>query len=312
LGNRSYFCLSSCEDTRYYHIYNIRVLTMEDITNKVHDPQPAAGMKAAAAAAAGTAERARVLRCMPAGTQLNTRSKTLIFIRHCESTFNQACTGADGSTGHRPVGGPDGSMSKSLFDYEDSSLTEKGSQQATALGQRLRLRGQGQEVELVVCSPLERTLQTATLAFPEPPGSGGRIIAHEGAREMMFPNGETVNRRGKLSDKAARFPTVDWSEVADEEDTMWARCADVTLNKMGRERSAQVAQRMVDFLDWLLRSRPERVIAVVTHGLTLNMTFGENFVSASTAGAGATARRCLCIDACLLSRGRSGGQSLQN
>eukprot|EP01049_Picozoa_sp_SAG25_P025912 SAG25_NODE_12599_length_277_cov_1.533708_1_plen_37_part_10 len=37
---------------------------MEDITNKVHDPQPAAGMKAAAAAAAaGTAERARVLRC---------------------------------------------------------------------------------------------------------------------------------------------------------------------------------------------------------------------------------------------------------
>ena len=121
------------------------------------------------------------LHCLPAGTPHSSSgsAKTVIFIRHAESEWNLACTDAEGRKGSSPVGGPDGTMSTDRFAYEDTPLTVRGIAQARELG--LLLAAATPPIELVVASPLERTLQTAVGVFPE-----RRIVAHEGPREMMF------------------------------------------------------------------------------------------------------------------------------
>eukprot|EP01045_Picozoa_sp_COSAG04_P004402 COSAG04_NODE_190_length_20948_cov_7.298863_13_plen_406_part_00 len=245
------------------------------------------------------------LHCLPAGTPHSGSAKTVIFIRHAESEWNLACTDAEGRKGSSPVGGPDGTMSTDRFAYEDTPLTPKGHRQARELG--LLLAAAAPPIELVVASPLERTLQTAVRVFPEPT----RIVAHEGPREMMFvrllsatpliphpclgcwqlppiiceaqpteptlpaqPRYETINKRGPKQAKAARFPSVDWSQVPDEHDEMFSRCRS---SPHGRERSAEVRARVADFLEWVM-GRPERVVAVVSHGLTMRAVFWEDAV----------------------------------
>jgi broad specificity phosphatase PhoE len=210
------------------------------------------------------------LHCLPPGSSAP-GSKTLIFIRHGETVFNVACTDSAGRKGSKCVGGPDGTMSKDPFAYEDSPLTPTGQQQTESLGAAMAQATPS--VELVVASPLERTLQTAAGVFPSPPG-GGKIVAHEGVREMMFAKYESYNKRGLKSAKAARFPQVDFGLVAAEEDAMFAACA---ASHAGRERSAEVQTRVSKFLEWLM-GRPENVIAVVSHGFTMGLTFGSDHI----------------------------------
>ena len=71
-------------------------------------------------------------------------------------------------------------MSTDHFDYEDTPLTVKGVEQAASLG--LKMADAQPPVELVVASPLERTLQTAFGVFPKPPG--GKLVAHEGVSSL--------------------------------------------------------------------------------------------------------------------------------
>ena len=210
------------------------------------------------------------LHCLPPGSSAPEGSKTLIFIRHGETVFNVACTDSAGRKGSKCVGGPDGTMSKDPFAYEDSPLTPTGHQQAESLGAAMAQATPS--VELVVASPLERALQTAAGVFPSPPG--GKIVAHEGVREMMFAKYESYNKRGLKSAKAARFPQVDFGLVAAEEDAMFAACA---ASYAGRERSAEVQKRVLEFLEWLM-DRPENVIAVVSHGFTMGLTFGSDHI----------------------------------
>lgn len=212
--------------------------------------------------------------CLPAAANAGwvttgDKLKTVIFIRHGESEYNLACTGPDGKVGISPVGGPDGSMSRSTFDFEDAPLTATGRDQALQLGPALV----SSKIELVVASPLERTLETASLIFPPGQIPGGKIVAHEGVREMMMPGRETVNKRRSISDKTARWEWVDWTQIQDDADTTWERTATA-----GRERSAQVHLRVSNFLNWVM-ARPEQVVAVVTHGFVMQLVFSAKMVS---------------------------------
>ena len=209
------------------------------------------------------------LHCLPPGTAA-ADSKTLIFIRHGETDYNLACTGSSGNKGSKPVGGPDGTMSMDPFAYEDSCLTATGLRQAQSLG--AKLTEASPPVELVVASPLERTLQTAAGIFPVPPG--GKIVAHEKVREMMFAKYESYNKRGLKSAKAARFPQIDFGLIDEEADVMFAACA---ASEAGRERSVEVQQRISEFLEWVME-RPESVIAVVSHGFAMNLSFGADYI----------------------------------
>lgn len=91
---------------------------------------------------------------------------------------------------------------KAYSDYEDTSLTAEGMQQAaTAFAP---------SVDIVLVSPLMRTLQTANIMFPKSPQ-----IALECLKE--YPqHTELCNKRSNLSLLRRLFPTVDFSNLQTE------------------------------------------------------------------------------------------------
>jgi broad specificity phosphatase PhoE len=129
--------------------------------------------------------------------------------------------------------------------WVDSRLTELGKKQASALRPRMA----GQAVDVVLVSPLSRTIQTALLGVPhEVP-----FIVEELVRERngMHP----CDKRRSRAELAADFPTVDVMTLATEQDESWSEA---------REPWEVLVQRADSTLH-VLRSRPERHIAVVTH-----------------------------------------------
>jgi broad specificity phosphatase PhoE len=138
----------------------------------------------------------------------------------------------------------------------DSPLTEMGKWQCAQQQQVVtRLNP-----ELVVVSPLTRTLQTAKISFSEHYGSIPNIpwVAHEACREELGVL--TCNKRRRLSDIMSDFPSVDFLDMT-EEDTLW--------NPYQRESHQSKGERIYNFLVHFLLQRNESSIAVVTHSAWL-------------------------------------------
>ncbi|KAI4294926.1 hypothetical protein MLD38_032406 [Melastoma candidum] len=153
--------------------------------------------------------------------------------------------------------------------------------------------GLSKKVDLVITSPLMRTLQTAVGVFggegylnePDIPplmmenaGKSGRaaisslncppIVAVELCREHLGVR--PCDKRSSISDYRTLFPGVDFSLVESDEDILWK--ADI------REANEELAERGRQFLSWLW-TRREKEIAVVTHsGFLFHMlsTFGND------------------------------------
>lgn len=125
--------------------------------------------------------------------------------------------------------------------YEDSTLTVRGMTQA--------VKGRGQVVpDIVYVSPLTRTLQTATLMFPETP-----IIAVECLKE--YPQHvQIINRRSTKSKLEVLFPTVDFSQILMEEDRLF---------NSGPPLETLQIQHIV--ARQLLKESPPQTIVFVTH-----------------------------------------------
>jgi broad specificity phosphatase PhoE len=139
----------------------------------------------------------------------------------------------------------------------DSPLTETGKWQCAQqqpIAKRLN-------PELVVVSPLTRTLQTATISFAEYCESDSDIpwVAHEYCREEIGVL--TCNKRRPLSEISKEFPHVDFVEMADDYDSLW--------NPHQRESNQSKGERIYDFLVEFLSKRPESSIALVTHSAWL-------------------------------------------
>jgi len=193
--------------------------------------------------------------------------KTLLLIRHAEGQHNVADT----------------------FDF-DPPLTAEGHEQvqqtSLALGDLLRT------VELVVVSPLRRTLQTATGLFPGP--KLPIFVALDSIREVVE---SPCNLRCQREESQAHFPNVDFSRVSEGSDPMLSRFSDVgsgepvRRKKRGKqsapcdpstpsgfpshpdpaglyctqgETDTEIGARIVGFLDWVSH-RDEQRIAVVSH-----------------------------------------------
>jgi len=147
----------------------------------------------------------------------------------------------------------------------DAALTDLGKQQCDALASQ---HGVTASAELLVVSPLTRTLQTATLSFPTLVGSA-RIpwLAHECVREQT--GFHPCDRRRNISEVAALFPHVDFALVKDNEaDPLYDACGGA------REPDEKVADRSRAFFAWLA-TRPEKEVIVVTHSAFLRHTFAH-------------------------------------
>ncbi|KAA0152923.1 hypothetical protein FNF27_00100 [Cafeteria roenbergensis] len=139
----------------------------------------------------------------------------------------------------------------------DARLDHVGKEQANALGDHIRMHRI--PIQLVVVSPLRRTLETATQAF----GTSVPMVAVELVREAH--GAHPCDKRSPVSEIRKDFPHVDFSFISTDEDT-WH-------NDDRRETIREVAERGHAFLRFI-RSRPERNIAVVSHGVFLETLVG--------------------------------------
>lgn len=168
----------------------------------------------------------------------------------------------------------------------DPGLTDLGVTQAKELNERSE-RELGAGPQVVVVSPLLRTLQTATLGFDYIVGKVP-FVAQEDCREIMGQH--RCDRRVSPAFRASSFPHVDFSGLEDHDPVLAARCGDPTEEDLeataetdavfnavpnyaeARETDEAAVGRALDFLFWI-RDRPEQDICVVTHSAFLCVAF---------------------------------------
>ncbi|GAU48514.1 hypothetical protein TSUD_244340 [Trifolium subterraneum] len=192
------------------------------------------------------------------------QSKTIHLVRHAQGVHN-----VEGEKNH------DAYLSDDLF---DANLTPLGWNQVENLQKHVKAIGLSGKIELVVVSPLLRTMQTAVGVFGgeahtdgtnEPPlmienvGHSDHpavsslncppFIAVELCREQMGLH--PCDKRRTVSEYRNLFPGIDFSLVETNEDTWWTP---------EREKKEEVIGRGLKFLEWLC-TRKEKEIAVVTH-----------------------------------------------
>ena len=134
----------------------------------------------------------------------------------------------------------------------DPGLTSSGEEQCRKLAQSFP---EHDSVELLVCSPLRRTIYTTLLAFKQDIERCGNIIALPEAQEAASIPCDTGSDVPVLKNEFADKP-IDLSRIMDgwnSKDGRWAPTAEA-LQKRARETR-----------QWL-KGRPEKHIILVTHG----------------------------------------------
>jgi len=142
--------------------------------------------------------------------------------------------------------------SKVFYDsrYVDTHLVEKGHHESIHLG---KTWSNISDIELVIVSPLMRTLQTADNIFK---GVDVHMIALECVRE--YPMGkQTCNKRSDKDELVDLFPKIDFKDLRTNTDQLW--------NPVREETIAELNMRINTMLDFI-HSRPECNICLVGHG----------------------------------------------
>ena len=172
-------------------------------------------------------------------------TRTVLCIRHGESTFNAAARAAAIDPLH--------------FDARLSAIGREQVRQARTAVLRY-------PVELVITSPLTRALQTTAGLFDDHP-SAPRIEVSALVRERVENSCDLGRSPIEL---AAEFPSLQFAHL----DGVWWH-ADGVADHRGVciEPVAVVQARVAEFRSYL-SSRPESVIAVVGHGTFLSYLTG--------------------------------------
>jgi broad specificity phosphatase PhoE len=175
--------------------------------------------------------------------------KRIHFIRHAEGEHN--------------VAGKNNPLGYLRQDLVDANLSKFGVQQCNDFATDPSKSNIVQSAELLVVSPMNRTLQTASYCFPS---LINRIpwIAIENLRETtgLHP----CDKRLTITQHKESYGHVDFEGIAHDADPMYHL---YTL----REPHEDVRRRCREFLQWL-RSRPEKDIIIVTHSAYLREMVG--------------------------------------
>jgi broad specificity phosphatase PhoE len=131
----------------------------------------------------------------------------------------------------------------------DTKLVQTGIDQAITLGKNW---GEKKKIDLVVVSPLSRTLQTASYIFQ---GIHVPILTHELLRE--YPMGmETPNKRSNKDLLENIYPNINFSLLLSNKDNLWREDKE--------ETPEELRIRVKKIKEWLKR-RPEKNIALISH-----------------------------------------------
>lgn len=149
-------------------------------------------------------------------------------------------------------------------DLEDATLSDGGLTECAAVPDE-----SAGGAQLLLVSPMRRTLQTATLSFPHLVGQVP-WLALECLREVtgMHP----CDRRLPIPEHMETHPHVDFSLVEDEHDPLYQKYTDANT----REPDEDVMIRCADFLAFL-QKREESEIVVCTHSAYLRVLFNHIF-----------------------------------
>ena len=132
--------------------------------------------------------------------------------------------------------------------YYDTKLTDEGVEQSIILGSTWK---DINKIELVLCSSLSRTLETARGIFTN---IDVPILALDILKE--YPQGlQTCNKRSEKKELIENFPEIDFTNVDDIE-TMW---------NTEREESIDELNKRIEELNSFIQGRKETEIAIVGH-----------------------------------------------
>ena len=136
--------------------------------------------------------------------------------------------------------------------YYDSQITSFGKKQAMKAKKILK----DISFDLMLCSPLTRTLQTFSLIFPKPIKN---TLILPFVREHLDASCD-VGRQPKVLKN--EFPNLNFSHV---KEFWWNNDKFIDEKKINRESIQDLDKRVLMFKDWL-KKRPEKKIALVSHG----------------------------------------------
>lgn len=171
--------------------------------------------------------------------------KNIYFIRHGEATHN---------VDFKLRG------DKAYFDEKhiDSILTDKGINDAIYFKNNFININ---EIDLVLVSPLTRTIMTALNIF-----DNKKIICIEDLRE--YPMGiHPVNKRKKKSKLKSIYKNINFSEINED---------DIYFNDGNKESINNLKKRINNFKDYI-KNRDEKNIAVVSHCSFISYFLYSNF-----------------------------------
>ena len=141
--------------------------------------------------------------------------------------------------------------SKTFYDkdYVDTMLLPEGRQQAQTLG---KTWNEINNIELVIVSPLKRTLETAVNIFET---IDVPIIALEMCRE--FPMGlHTCNKRSNKEELELLYPQVNFDNILSQKDNLWDDKQEESIDSLN--------SRIALFTEYI-KNRSETKIAFVNH-----------------------------------------------
>jgi len=160
--------------------------------------------------------------------------KTIYWIRHGESLSN---------------------VSESNYQIVDPSLTLKGLSQCEKLKKYLEINKIIEYIDLIVVSPLNRTLETCQNIINKKLHNNIKIISLDEIREHInYP----CHKRISIEEKKKKYKFINFDKIYNNQDYMY--------NKFnGNESKKNVISRCEWFIDWL-KNRNEKNIMVITHG----------------------------------------------
>ena len=133
--------------------------------------------------------------------------------------------------------------------YRDTPLVKKGVDEAKALGETWE---DIDKIELVIVSPLLRTLQTADNIFSK---KDVPMIALDCV--MEYSQGlDLCNRRKSITEYKPCYPKVDFSHIKDDVETRWREDKYETIEELNER-----IKEMIKFI----KTRKEIHIAIVSH-----------------------------------------------
>jgi len=182
--------------------------------------------------------------------------KILLFCRHGQGYHNAAAAASEYECDCAVKGGKCPYLDDKLV---DPHLTEVGKQQMIPLSKLTA--AMPVQAELVLVSPLCRAVQTALFGFQHLLETKVPFVAFESAREISGQH--KCDKRRPLSEIKKEFPQVDFSNIKDNEDSLWTE---------ERESYGHLLDRAYEFMVTIGR-RPEKVIAIASHSTWLLAVF---------------------------------------